>query len=299
MLPDQSSTPDIRLETVIILGSLAKGTEDQVRALIDANVVTYILNALLLNDEPKFNEACVRCICTIMKFPFADYSVVFSDVAIIRKLIQTIDESISNSICVMSILSYACCTTIHQNILWTEGIGYTFANLLNTEVDDLSVATLKCFARMCQDNSLISSALITIESNNKTMPEILYSMRGGDRPTSMRLAASKCITCLYRAGALEVFDSKVMFGALPTLVRLCQNDQKWEHRVEAAEILALLIEDDAELQSLASISNHLLQTLAEFVNYPAHPLGEYGGSFGDHRSKEMKQAAFKVNSNLE
>lgn len=74
-------------------------------------------------------------------------------------------------------------------------------------------------------------------------------------------------------------------------------DQKWEHRVEAAEILAVLIEDDAELQSLASISNHLLQTLAEFVNYPAHPLGEYGGTYGEHRSKEMKQAAFKVKIN--
>uniref|UniRef100_A0A2H8TMM3 Armadillo repeat-containing protein 8 n=1 Tax=Melanaphis sacchari TaxID=742174 RepID=A0A2H8TMM3_9HEMI len=298
VLPDQSKTPEIRLETVVILGSLAKGTEDQVKALVDANVVTYIFNAFLMDDEPKFTEACLRCICTILQFPFSDYSVVFSDAAIIRKLIKTIEDSISNSICAMSILSYSCRTTAHQNILWEEGIGFILANLLNTELDDLSIATLKCFARVCQDNPMISAALEETEYNGKTMPEMLDSMRGGDRPTSMRLAASKCITCLYRAGALEVNDSKVMFGALPTLVRLCQNDQKWEHRVEAAEILAVLIEDDAELQSLASISNHLLQTLAEFVNYPAHPLGEYGGTYGEHRSKEMKQAAFKVKLNF-
>ncbi|XP_050432318.1 armadillo repeat-containing protein 8-like [Adelges cooleyi] len=299
ILPDHSKTPEIRLETVVILGSLAKGTEDQVRALVDENVVACIFSAFLLNDEPKFTEACLRCIRTILEFPFADQSVVFSDVAIIRKLIKIIDESVSNSICAMYILSYSCRTSVHQNILWEEGFGFILANLLNTELDDLSIATLKCFARVCQDNSMISSALAETEYSGKTMPEMLDLMRGGDRPTEMRLAASKCITYLYRAGALEVNNSKVMFGALPTLVRLCQNDQKWEQRVEAAEILAVLIEDDAELQSLASISNHLLQTLAEFVNFPTHPAGEYGGSHcGEHVAREMKQAAFKVFASL-
>ncbi|XP_008189401.1 armadillo repeat-containing protein 8, partial [Acyrthosiphon pisum] len=96
VLPDQTKTPDIRLETVVILGSLAKGSEEQVKSLVDANVVTYIFNAFLMDDEPKFTEACLRCICTILQFPFSDYSVVFSDAAIIRKLIKTIEESISN-----------------------------------------------------------------------------------------------------------------------------------------------------------------------------------------------------------
>jgi len=247
-----------------------------------------------LNDEPKFTEACLRCICTILQFPFADYSVVFSDVAIIRKLINAIDESISNSICAMSILSYSCRTIVHQNILWEEGIGFIMANLLNLEIDDLSVATLKCFARVCQDNPKISAALVAFMLNDKPLTITLDQMRAGDRPTNMRLASSKCVTYLYRAGALEGKDKKVMFGALPTLVRLCQNDQEWKYRVEAAEILAVLIEDDAELQSLASISNHLLQTLAEFVNYPSHCQGKYGDPNGEHKAKEMKQAAFKV-----
>lgn len=282
------------METVIILGSLAKGTEDHVKALVEANVVTYIFDAFLTSDEPKFTEQCLRCICTILEFPFADYSVVFSDVAIIRKLIKTIDESISNSICTMSILSYSCRTTAHQNVLWTEGIGFILANLLNTDIDDLAVATLKCFSRVCQDNPNIATSLAAIEHDGRTMPEMLDAMRGGDRPTGMRLAASKCITCVFRAGALPMNDSKVMFGALPTLVRLCQHDQEWEHRVEAAEILAVLIEDDAELQSLASISNHLLLTLTEFVNFPTH--GKYGGVHREHRAREMKQAAFKVST---
>lgn len=294
MLSDESKTLDIRLETVIILGSLAKGTEEQVKALVDANVVARILNIFYVHNEAKLCESCLRCLCTILKYPFADYSVVFSDLDIVKKLVQTIEESCSNSISTMSILSYSCRTAIHQNMLWAAGIGYILYNLLNNKVDDLSIATLKCLARVCQDNPTISAALVNNLYNGEKIPEILDSMRSGDRPTSMRLAASKCITCLYRAGALEVNDSKVMFGALPTLVRLCQNDQNWEHRVEAAEILAVLIEDDAELQSLASISNHLLQTLAEFVNYPAHPLGEYSSACGEHKAKEMKQAAFKV-----
>lgn len=281
---------------MIILGSLAKGTEDQVKALVDVNVLTYIFDAFLLNDEPKFTEACLRCICTILQFPFADNSIVFSDVAIVRKLIKTINDSISNSICTMSILSCSCHTIVHQNILWEEGIGLIMNKLLNMEIDDLTIATLKCFARVCQDNPKISTALqeFKVNDDDKPLTIALDQMQASDRPTIMRLASSKCITYLYRAGALEARDEKVKFGALPTLVRLCQNDQEWKYRVEAAEILAVLIEDDAQLQSLASISNHLLQTLAEFVNYPSQCVGKFGDPNGEHKAKEMKQAAFKV-----
>lgn len=39
-----------------------------------------------------------------------------------------------------------------------------------------------------------------------------------DRPTEMQLAVAKCITFLYRAGAISAEDPKILYKTLPVLV---------------------------------------------------------------------------------
>jgi len=70
-------------------------------------------------------------------------------------------------------------------------------------------------------------------------------------------------------------------------VRLCKEDRPAEQRVEAAETLAFLTEVDTELQRLASISNHLIPTLAGLLR-------GLPGSSDIKLSQDMKQAAFRV-----
>jgi len=54
---------------------------------------------------------------------------------------------------------------------------------------------------------------------------------------------------------------------LPCLVRMCSKDRTLDENVEGAETLAYLLETDAELQRTASISAHIIKTLAEYLNY--------------------------------
>jgi len=58
---------------------------------------------------------------------------------------------------------------------------------------------------------------------------------------------------------------------LPTLIRQCKADRKWEERVEAAETLAYLIDVDVHLQNTAAISDQIITTLNEYFKYPGSP----------------------------
>jgi len=58
---------------------------------------------------------------------------------------------------------------------------------------------------------------------------------------------------------------------LPTLIRQCKADRKWEERVDAAETLAYLIEVDIHLQNTAAISDQIITTLNEYFKYPGSP----------------------------
>ena len=61
--------------------------------------------------------------------------------------------------------------------------------------------------------------------------------------------------------------SLMLFQTLPCLVRMCSKDRTLEENVDGAETLAYLLETDAMLQSIASVSDHIIKTLAEYLKY--------------------------------
>merc|ERR1719211_622042 len=81
----------------------------------------------------------------------------------------------------------------------------------------------------------------------------------------MQLAAARVITYLNRCDVLDNTDPKVIYKSLPTLVRLTKKDYSPETRILAADTLAFLIETSPDLQRMASISNHLIPTVASFL----------------------------------
>lgn len=52
----------------------------------------------------------------------------------------------------------------------------------------------------------------------KSVPDLLVALMARDRPTEMQLAVAKCITFLYRAGAISAEDPKILYKTLPVLV---------------------------------------------------------------------------------
>lgn len=80
-------------------------------------------------------------------------------------------------------------------------------------------------------------------------------------------------------------------------VCLCKKEWPSQERIVAAETLAYLTEVDTELQRLASISNHLIPTLAELLHY--QPGEQNNNNLAQQETRiaqDMRQAAFRVSS---
>ena len=71
--------------------------------------------------------------------------------------------------------------------------------------------------------------------------------------------------CFVRCGVLTDTDPKVVYKALPTVVRLTKKEHNVETRIVAADTLAYLIENSGDLQRVAAISNHLISTVASYL----------------------------------
>lgn len=127
-----------------------------------------------------------------------------------------------------------------------------------------------------------------------------------DRPVAMQLVAARCLTYLHRAGAISADDGKILYKTLPCLVRMCRKENRRTEKALGAETLAYLIEVDAELQRVASISDHLIQNLSLFLTksreIPAVQLrGVESFDIEAPSAKEvqnLKQAALRVRENL-
>lgn len=111
----------IRLESAVTLGSLAKGTDQHVLALIDLGVVPLILQVLLTtqvsetaNAEGKDKladllvEACLRCLRTVFQHSAAPVHTIYQDPALVPRLLSLASRSITCQVCVATILTTAC-----------------------------------------------------------------------------------------------------------------------------------------------------------------------------------------------
>nr|CAD7452752.1 unnamed protein product [Timema tahoe] len=337
LLGDASLPVQIKVEATITLGSLAKGTEDHVKSLVDLGVVPVLINGLA-SEEVKLVESSLCCLRTIFEYPCAPVDLIYRDDHLPLHLLNLVPHSVSNQVSVTTILKAACKTAENQNLLCGQGAVQTLAALLCSPHYKVQMPCLLCVANMCYKNNKVSGENIVELSTDgfgsdhdndttrhsstnheptykqrvigwegekwegssfggKSVPDLLVCLMARDKPSEMQMAAAKCVTYMHRAGALSAEDPKILFKTLPCLVRLCKKDRPWEERVSAAETLAYLTEVDTELQRLASISNHLVPTLAEFLRYqPDTP--------PDPSQKQIKiaqdlmQAAFKAFASL-
>ena len=168
-----------------------------------------------------------------------------------------------------SVYLYLPQTNEDQNVLLKAGAISTLAKQLESKLADVQLPSLACLANMCYQNQDVASLIAATTSPDledaRCVPSILGCLMGRDKSTLIQLEAARCISYMHRAGALPASDSRVIYRALPCLIRLCQKERPARERIAAAETLAYLTEIDTELQRLASISNHLIPTLAEYL----------------------------------
>lgn len=298
---------NIRLEAAVTLGSLAKGTDQHVLALIDLGVVPLLFQVILstpiietlLEGKPKvtdlLNEACLRCLRTVFQHPAAPVHSIYQDPALVPRLVSLANQSVTCQICVATILTTACKTTEEQSALAKGGAVETLAMQLDSPLPDVQLSALACLANMCYKNYrvcvMVASATTSNTPQGRLVPVALGQLMGREKSSLIQLEAARCVTYMHRTGVLLYKDPRIIYRALPCLVRLCHRNHPPRERVAAAETLAFLTEVNTELQRLASISNHLIPTLAELLR--PHPHVQDATL-----TQDMRQAAFRAFASL-
>ncbi|KYN40780.1 Armadillo repeat-containing protein 8 [Trachymyrmex septentrionalis] len=311
LLGDTSGTigDRIRLESAVTLGSLAKGTDQHVLALIDLGVVPLLLQVLISSPTPDIvadskikvldllHEACLRCLRTVFQHTAAPVHSIYQDPALVPRLLSLASRSVTCQVCVATILTTACKTTEEQNALSKGGAVETLAMQLDSPLSDVQLPALACLANMCYQNHMVSAMVASASTSNtvhgRLVPVALGQLMGREKSSLIQLEAARCIAYMHRAGALPSTDPRVVYRTLPCLVRLCHRDRPPRERVAAAETLAYLTEVDTDLQRLASISNHLIPTLAELLR-PHPQLYVQDATL----TQDMRQAAFRAFASL-
>uniref|UniRef100_A0A182SFY2 Armadillo repeat-containing protein 8 n=1 Tax=Anopheles maculatus TaxID=74869 RepID=A0A182SFY2_9DIPT len=262
----------LRIDAGIVLGSLAKGTEQQVHSLMRFNTVDVLITIVFdPSTNERLMETCLGALQTIVQYPFAPMDLIHSDINNIRRLIQ-IASPRSSFACQMYVVNIfvPLCHSSHQqkNLCQADVIPF-LARLMISDNTTLQVPALKCLAAMCFTNKSVSNMVHSTYHADRSILDILTALLSRTRDIEVQLAASRCLTYLHRAGSLPAEDYRIVYKTLPCLARLCSDEFGEYIRATAAETLAYLAEIDSELQRLAAISNHLIASLANLIKCPS------------------------------
>lgn len=300
LLQQSSSSLELRTECAVVLGSLAMGTENNIKSLVDCHIIPALLQGLLCPDL-IFIEACLRCLRTVFISPVTPVQLLYTDPTVIPHLMSLLSRSQRTQEYITQIFSHCCKTPEHQMVLFNHGAIQNIAPLLISPSYKVRMQALKCFSVLAYENSQVSMTLVNVLVDGELLSQVFVRMMQRDQPIEMQLTAAKCLTYMCRAGAIRTDDSCIVLRTLPCLVRMCSKEHLLEERVEGAETLAYLMEPDVELQRIASTTDHLVAMLADYFKYPSSVSAITDIKRLDHDLKhahELRQAAFKLYASL-
>ncbi|XP_068602851.1 armadillo repeat-containing protein 8 [Brachionichthys hirsutus] len=300
LLQQSSSSLELRTECSVVLGSLAMGTENNVKSLVDCHIIPALLQGLLCADL-IFIEACLRCLRTVFISPVTPVQLLYTDPTVIPHLMSLLSRSQKTQEYITQIFSHCCKTPEHQMVLFNHGAIQNIAPLFISPYYKVQMQALKCFSVLAYENTQVSMELVNVLVNSELLSQVFVRMMQRDQPIEMQLTAAKCLTYMCRAGAIRTDDGCIVLKTLPCLVRMCSKEHLLEERVEGAETLAYLMEPDVELQRIASTTDHLVAMLADYFKYPSSVSAITDIKRLDHDLKhahELRQAAFKLYASL-
>uniref|UniRef100_A0A6Q2ZB97 Armadillo repeat-containing protein 8 n=1 Tax=Esox lucius TaxID=8010 RepID=A0A6Q2ZB97_ESOLU len=283
LLQQGSSSSELRTECAVVLGSLAMGTENNIKSLVDCHIIPALLQGLLCPDL-IFIEACLRCLRTVFISPVTPVQLLYTDPTVIPHLMSLLSRSQRTQEYITQIFSHCCKTPEHQTVLFNHGAIQNIAPLL-----------------ISPSYKVLHSVLLSVLVDGELLAQVFVRMMQRDQPVEMQLTAAKCLTYMCRAGAVRTDDGCIVLKTLPCLVRMCSKERLLEERVEGAETLAYLMEPDVELQRIASVTDHLVAMLADYFKYPSSVSAITDIKRLDHDLKhahELRQAAFRLYASL-
>uniref|UniRef100_A0A8C5APL4 Armadillo repeat-containing protein 8 n=1 Tax=Gadus morhua TaxID=8049 RepID=A0A8C5APL4_GADMO len=318
LLQQGSSSSELQTECAVVLGSLAMGTENNIKSLVDCHIIPALLQGLLCPDL-TFIEACLRCLRTVFISPVTPVQLLYTDPTVIPHLMSLLSHSQRTQEYITQIFSHCCKTPEHQTVLFNHGAIQNIAPLLTAPSYKVRMQALKCFSVLAYENTQVSMTLVNVLVEGELLSQVFVRMMQRDQPIEIHMQIfcwcfsdplTFCfsfynifpvLTYMCRAGAIGTDDTCVVLKTLPCLVRMCSKERLLEERVEGAETLAYLMEPDVELQRIASTTDHLVAMLADYFKYPSSVSAITDIKRLDHDLKhahELRQAAFKLYASL-
>ncbi|XP_052043515.1 armadillo repeat-containing protein 8 isoform X4 [Apodemus sylvaticus] len=209
LLQQETSSTELKTECAVVLGSLAMGTENNVKSLLDCHIIPALLQGLLSPDL-KFIEACLRCLRTIFTSPVTPEELLYTDATVIPHLMALLSRSRYTQEYICQIFSHCCKGPDHQTILFNHGAVQNIAHLLASPSYKVRMQALKCFSVLAFENPQVSMTLVNVLVDGELLPQIFVKMLQRDKPIEMQLTSAKCLTYMCRAGAIRTDDSCIV-----------------------------------------------------------------------------------------
>ncbi|KAM7355448.1 armadillo repeat-containing protein 8-like isoform 2-T2 [Cochliomyia hominivorax] len=258
-----------KIEALIVISSISKGTMDNVRILLQKYDILSLLKRELCktNSNKYISELCLNTLCSIFRHFPSTISNFFDDSYTLSSFLSLIysENSINVLIYVTTVLSLLCQTKKDQDDLLKASTIPILARLICNENVYLQVPVLRCLCQMAFENRSVSDIICVTSFQGRSLLDTLKSYISRSFAPEIQLCASRCVAYIYRSGTLLSSDFRILNRTLPCLIYLCSENFNLSIRGSAAETLSYLIEIDADLQKTAAISNHLLVSLLQLI----------------------------------
>ncbi|XP_065052467.1 armadillo repeat-containing protein 8-like [Rhopilema esculentum] len=276
---------EFAVEGAAILGSFARGTQNDLRVMLDTQAIPILCRGICQDYKP-LAVSCLRSLRAYFVTGEVPPDIIYEGPSIVNNLVQFLSQSPTEAECAGNILFRCCKTTEHQTMLSEAGIIPALAPWLKFEKPAVILPILCCFSSLVLDNEVLATRVSETCLEQAKVKDLLINLLSRDKADEIQLAAAKCLANFYRAGSLHVTDEVIHSKVLSTFVRMCAKNKPNSIRVPASQALAFLIEEDSDLQQLASISNHLIQNIASFLNTEE--------DLDEMTDQGLKEGAFKV-----
>eukprot|EP00064_Thunnus_orientalis_P003282 superscaffoldBa00000260_g3291 len=254
LLQQSSSSLELRTECAVVLGSLAMGTENNIKSLVDCHIIPALLQGLLCPDL-IFIEACLRCLRTVFISPVTPVQLLYTDPTVIPHLMSLLSRSHRTQEYITQIFSHCCKTPDHQTVLFNHGAIQNIAPLLISPSYKVRMQALKCFSVLAYENTQVSMTLVNVLVDGELLSQVFVRMMQRDQPIEMQLTAAKCLTYMCRAGAIRTDDS--------CIVLKLDHDLKHAHELRQAafKLYASLGSNDEDIRKKITETENMMDRI--------------------------------------
>uniref|UniRef100_A0AAR2M2P4 Armadillo repeat-containing protein 8 n=1 Tax=Pygocentrus nattereri TaxID=42514 RepID=A0AAR2M2P4_PYGNA len=225
LLQQSSSSAELRTECAVVLGSLAMGTENNIKSLVDCHIIPALLQGLLCPDL-VFIEACLRCLRTVFISPVTPVQLLYTDPTVIPHLMSLLSRSQRTQEYITQIFSH-CCKVIYTPIRH---------NMMTTSL-------------------FLHSLNIAVLVDGELLSQVFVRMMQRDKPIEMQLTAAKCLTYMCRAGAIRTDDN--------CIVLKLDHDLKHAHELRQAafKLYASLGSNDEDIRKKITETENMMDRI--------------------------------------